>query len=170
MISMSFDGEKKVAAAVEEFVEEAKTESSRLAPRNMGYAIIRHGAIASQGADSQSATYVSKRAANRRRRAAPNTNSRRPIAGQRKLARRSLSEASSYIWRRWTGRARMIGICQASGPAWYADARRAGNRSAAGGYIRKVWLRKYCDVGCAALSVPSQRGESLKTYYRIPCA
>ena len=59
MISMSLDGEKKVRAAVEEFVEEAKTESSDWLT-NMGFAISGTAQSRHQGADSQSATYVSK--------------------------------------------------------------------------------------------------------------
>ena len=58
MISMSLDGERKVRAAVEQFVDEAKTESTDWL-KNMGYAISGTAAIAHPTANEQSVTYVS---------------------------------------------------------------------------------------------------------------
>ena len=102
MISMSLDGEKRVAAAVEEFVAEAKTESSDWL-KNMGYAIsFTAGARLRQKTSDQFHMYPSVRKT-------PDGNVKLQIrfkkanAGTRKLARRSLAEASNHIWNRWTG-------------------------------------------------------------------
>ena len=65
MISMSLDGEQRVAAEIEQFVDEAKTESADWL-KNMGYAISGTAGIASQGADAQSAAHVSLGARGRR--------------------------------------------------------------------------------------------------------
>ena len=101
MISMSLDGEKKVRAAVEEFVEEAKTESSDWLT-NMGYAISgTAGSRIRKRTNNQLHMYPSVRQIGDDVRL--RIKFKRANKGQRTLARRSLSEASSYIWRRWTG-------------------------------------------------------------------
>ena len=96
MISMSIDGGKRVTAAIEEFVEEAKIETSgRL--KNMGYAI-------SGTTESLNRRYTADRL-----HMYPSVRQigddvrlriqfKRANAGARKIARRSLSAASRYIW------------------------------------------------------------------------
>ena len=101
MISMSLEGEKKVAAAIEEFVEEAHTESSDWL-KNMGYAI--SGTAQSRlraRTRNQLHMYPSVRQIGDDVRL--RIRFTKATAGQRKLARRSLSEASRHIWNRWTG-------------------------------------------------------------------
>ena len=99
MISMSLEGQKKAEAAIEQFVEEAKTESSDWL-RNMGYAISgTAGGRLRQKTDDRLMMYPSVRKIGDDVRL--RIRFKKANKGQRKLARRSLSEASSYIWRRW---------------------------------------------------------------------
>ena len=101
MISMSLDGETRVTAAIEQFVEEAKTESHDWL-KNMGYAI--SGTAQSRlrkRTHNQLHMYPSVRAIGDDVRL--HIQFTKANSGARKLARRSLSEASGYIWRRWTG-------------------------------------------------------------------
>ena len=101
MISMSLDGEKKVRAAVEQFVEEAKTESSDWL-RDMGYAISgTAGSRLRQRTNNQLHMYPSVRQIGDDVRL--QIKFKKAKAGARKLARRSLSAASRHIWNRWTG-------------------------------------------------------------------
>ena len=101
MISMSLDGEKRVAAEIEQFVDEAKVESTDWL-KNMGYAI------------SGTAQSRTQQRTNNRLHMYPSVRRigddvrlhirfKKANAGARKLARRSLAEASRHIWTRWTG-------------------------------------------------------------------
>ena len=101
MISMSLSGEKRVTAALEEFVEEAKTESADWLT-NMGYAISgTTESLNRQKTDGRLTMYPSVR------RVGDNVKLQIKFktanAGARKIARRSLAGASRYIWARWTG-------------------------------------------------------------------
>ena len=99
MISMSLDGEKRVTAAVEQFVEEAKTESSDWL-MNAGHAI-----------SGTAGARMRARTANRLhmypsvRRVGDDTRLqirfKTAKKGARSLARRSLSEAARHIWNKW---------------------------------------------------------------------
>ena len=101
MISMSLDGEKRVTAAIEKFIDEAKVESNDWL-KNMGYAISgTAGSRLRQKTDDRLHMYSSVRAIGDDVRL--HIRFKKANQGARKLARRSLSEAGRYIWRRWTG-------------------------------------------------------------------
>ena len=101
MISMSLDGEQRVAAEIEQFVDEAKTESSDWL-KNMGYAISgTAGSRLRARTHNRLHMYPSVRSVGDDVRL--HIRFKKSNAGARTLARRSLSEASGYIWRRWTG-------------------------------------------------------------------
>ena len=101
MISMSLDGEKQVRAAVEQFVDEAKTESSDWL-KNMGYAISgTAGSRTRQQTNNRLHMYPSVRHIGDDVRL--QIRFKKANAGARKIARRALSDASRHIWSRWTG-------------------------------------------------------------------
>ena len=99
MIKMTLEGEGKVAAAVEQFIDEAKVESADWL-KNAGYAISgTAGARIRSKTHNRLHMYPSVRQIGDGVRLQIRFNKATP--GARKLARRSLSEAARHIWSKW---------------------------------------------------------------------
>ena len=99
MIEISLEGEEKIAAAVDEFIEEAKVESS-VWLKNAGYAISgTAGSRIRARTRNRLHMYPSVRQIGDDVRLQIKFKKSKP--GARKLARRSLAEASNHIWAKW---------------------------------------------------------------------
>ena len=99
MVSMKLEGEEKIAAAVDEFVAEAKADAGERL-KNAGYAISgAAGAKMRARTHNRLHMYPSVRRIGDDVRLQIRFKDATP--GARKLARKSLVEASSSIWGKW---------------------------------------------------------------------
>ena len=99
MVSMKLEGQEKIAAAVDEFVAEAKAEAGERL-KNAGYAISgAAGAKMRARTHNRLHMYPSVRKIGDDVRLQIKFKDAKP--GARKLARKSLAEASHTIWGKW---------------------------------------------------------------------